>query len=162
MGCMLRRARPALIHTHNIVASPSCSARADDRSTRLGGQRCLQHGHRAVGAALLGRPLERRRLLGGGWGRHGDLPERLWTTNLPPLRAPCSPLPQIVSGLLQGDRPAIPPRESLPGPDTATWAGLAPYCALMQACWAADPAARPSFAAVIDQLRRLLVAEAST
>lgn len=31
-----------------------------------------------------------------------------------------------------GKRPAIPPRGELPGPDTASWQGLAAYCRLMR------------------------------
>ena len=34
--------------------------------------------------------------------------------------------------VLAGGRPELPPREELPGPDTAGWEGLDEYCQLMQ------------------------------
>ncbi len=44
---------------------------------------------------------------------------------------------------MDGHRLAIPPRDQLPGPDTASFAGLDAYIALMQRCWAQ---VRPVFA----------------
>lgn len=61
-----------------------------------------------------------------------------------------------MSTLLKGERLPIPPREALPGPDTAAFAGLDAYCALLARCCVHDPAARPDFAAIIPELRRLL------
>lgn len=39
---------------------------------------------------------------------------------------------QLVSHVLAGGRPEVLPREALPGPDTAAFAGLDEYVALMQ------------------------------
>ena len=39
---------------------------------------------------------------------------------------------QVYHAVLHGERPAVPPREELPGPDTATFAGLDAYCQLMR------------------------------
>jgi serine/threonine protein kinase len=65
---------------------------------------------------------------------------------------------QLAAGVISGKRPAVPPREALPGPDTAQFGGLDAYIALMQRCWATDPAERPGFAEVVRQLRALLSA----
>ncbi|KAI7835872.1 hypothetical protein COHA_010220 [Chlorella ohadii] len=63
---------------------------------------------------------------------------------------------QLAAGVIGGKRPELPPREELPGPDTAQFGGLDAYIALMQRCWAAEPAERPGFAEVVRQLRTLL------
>lgn len=52
----------------------------------------------------------------------------------------------------------VPPREELP---TGPFSGEGEYLALMRECWAQDPAQRPTFAAIISRLRRMLAAEAS-
>ena len=68
--------------------------------------------------------------------------------------------PQIVSGLTRGQRPPIPQRDALPGPDSTSFAGLDAYCALMQHCWEREPAQRPDFADIVQCLRGLLAAAA--
>jgi serine/threonine protein kinase len=55
-------------------------------------------------------------------------------------------------------RPEVPPHEELP---TGTFSKEGEYLALMHECWAQDPAQRPTFAAIISRLRRMLAAEAS-
>ncbi|KAL4421962.1 hypothetical protein ABPG77_007904, partial [Micractinium sp. CCAP 211/92] len=66
----------------------------------------------------------------------------------------------LVGKLMDGHRLAIPPRDQLPGPDTASFAGLDAYIALMQRCWAQNPADRPDFTEVIRLLRKLLESHA--
>jgi hypothetical protein len=56
----------------------------------------------------------------------------------------------------QGGRPEVPARDQLPGPDSASWAGLDAYVQLMRDCWAQRPTDRPSFDEVVGRLRRLL------
>lgn len=49
--------------------------------------------------------------------------------------APADLLPcqvQIRRAVLDGQRPAVPSRENLPGPDTATFGGLGAYTDLMR------------------------------
>ena len=58
-----------------------------------------------------------------------------------------------MSHVLAGGRPEVPPREALPGPDTAAFAGLDEYVALMQQCWAQDPGDRPTFQQIVPALR---------
>jgi hypothetical protein len=60
---------------------------------------------------------------------------------------------QIVGKLMKGERPLIPAREALPGPDNAQFSGLHAYIALMERCWAQDPAVRPNFKEIITELR---------
>lgn len=48
-----------------------------------------------------------------------------------PLQTPLCPL-QIALLVLQGDRPEVPPREALPGPDTAAFVGMDAYVQLMR------------------------------
>ena len=64
--------------------------------------------------------------------------------------------PQIGAKVVAGERLELPPREALPGPDTAGFAGLDAYCALIQECWAAQPEQRPGMAQVVRRLRGLL------
>lgn len=66
------------------------------------------------------------------------------------------PVPQIVSGLTRGQRPAVPDAAALPGPDSTSFKGLSDYCGLMQRCWAQEPAQRPDFEEIVQCLRRLL------
>ena len=40
--------------------------------------------------------------------------------------------PQVGATVRQGGRPEVPAREALPGPDSASWAGLDTYVALMR------------------------------
>ena len=45
----------------------------------------------------------------------------------------CLPISlQVGAAIRQGGRPEIPPRDALPGSDTATWAGLDDYVQLMR------------------------------
>ena len=60
---------------------------------------------------------------------------------------------QLASRVMAGERLEVPPREALPGPDTAGWAGLDGYVALMQHCWAQAPEDRPSFQDIVVALR---------
>ncbi len=60
---------------------------------------------------------------------------------------------QLVSHVTAGGRLEVPPRQALPGPDTATFVGLDDYVALMQRCWAQAPADRPGFQEIVVQLR---------
>ncbi|KAK9845513.1 hypothetical protein WJX81_008391 [Elliptochloris bilobata] len=55
----------------------------------------------------------------------------------------------------KGERPEVPSEApgALPG---GTFPGFLAYCALMRRCWGEDPAARPSFEAIIAELRSLL------
>ena len=39
---------------------------------------------------------------------------------------------QVGATIRQGGRPEVPPRQALPGPDTAAWAGLDAYVHLMR------------------------------
>lgn len=39
---------------------------------------------------------------------------------------------QIGHAVVSGERPAVPPRDQLPGPDTADWTGLDSYLQLMR------------------------------
>ncbi|PRW51177.1 Serine threonine- kinase CTR1 [Chlorella sorokiniana] len=72
-----------------------------------------------------------------------------WTlTNVTPFK--------LGATIRQGGRPDVPPRNQLPGPDTAGWAGLDAYLQLMRDCWAQQSADRPSFDEVVGRLRRLL------
>lgn len=52
------------------------------------------------------------------------------------LSSPAAPaltsLEQIGATIRQGGRPDVPPREALPGPDTAAWGGLDSYVCLMR------------------------------
>jgi serine/threonine protein kinase len=58
----------------------------------------------------------------------------------------------IVGKLAAGERLVVPPPADLPGPDREL-AGLPRYLALMEACWAQDPAARPTFNQILLKLR---------
>lgn len=63
---------------------------------------------------------------------------------------------QLASFVQRGGRLELPAVEDLPGHDTAAFAasgGLRAYCELMAACWAQDPAQRPSFAELVPRLR---------
>ncbi|PRW33138.1 Serine threonine- kinase CTR1 [Chlorella sorokiniana] len=62
----------------------------------------------------------------------------------------------LVAHVLAGGRLDIPPREALPGTDTAAFACLDGYAALMQRCWAQAPDERPDFQQVVQELRALL------
>lgn len=57
---------------------------------------------------------------------------------------------------MEGGRPPIPPRQDLPGKDTAAFEGLDDYIKLMQQCWAQEPEERPSIGRVIEGLRCVL------
>lgn len=87
----------------------------------------------------------------------GLRPSELLPSNAPPSLAlavadpPHLPLSRIPT-------PQVPPREELP---TGPFSREGDYLALMRECWAQDPAQRPTFAAIILRLRRMLAAEAS-
>lgn len=70
---------------------------------------------------------------------------------------PCTHPPhlQIARQVMDGGRPPIPPPDQLPGGGGGAFAaeGLSRYVSLLQACWAQDPAARPSFADILAELR---------
>lgn len=59
----------------------------------------------------------------------------------------------MAASIAQGGRLEVPAREALPGPDTASFAGLDAYIALMQRCWAQNPDERPTFGEIADELR---------
>ena len=71
---------------------------------------------------------------------------------------PIPPWPQIGAKVVAGERLEVPPREALPGPDTAAFGGLDAYCELLQECWAGQPERRPGMAQVVRRLRALLEA----
>ena len=55
--------------------------------------------------------------------------------------------------IMEGQRPEVPPTTALPG---GGFGDLPAYAALMRACWAQEPGARPaSFAEVLAALRSL-------
>ena len=55
----------------------------------------------------------------------------------------------------KGERPEVPSEAG--GPLLGgTFPGFPAYCALVQRCWVEDPAARPSFEAIIADLRTML------
>ena len=59
--------------------------------------------------------------------------------------------------VVQGDRPAVPDRGRLPGPDNHAFReGLYAYIALMCRCWSDDPRDRLGFADVVRDLEDLL------
>lgn len=60
---------------------------------------------------------------------------------------------QLAPFVAQGGRLPIPDRAALPGKDTLGFAGLDTYIAIMKRCWSQDPAERPSFKEVADDLR---------
>jgi len=62
----------------------------------------------------------------------------------------------IMRAVTGGERLEIPDKKDLPGPDTKEFKGLDGYVALMERCWAQDPAARPNFSEVIIELRKLM------
>ena len=66
----------------------------------------------------------------------------------------------LASHVLAGGRPEVPPREALPGPDTAAFAGLEDYVELMQRCWSQAPQDRPTFQHIVPALRWARAAEA--
>ncbi|KAL4443708.1 hypothetical protein ABPG75_011445 [Micractinium tetrahymenae] len=63
---------------------------------------------------------------------------------------------QLATLVVNGRRPDIPPRDQLPGADTPDFQGLDAYLALLQCCWASDPAERPTFQHIVHELRALL------
>ena len=55
--------------------------------------------------------------------------------------------------MLAGERPPVPGAAGVRGLGGRAPAGLPRYLALMQRCWAADPAARPGFQEIAAELR---------
>ena len=43
-----------------------------------------------------------------------------------------TPSQQVIAAIRQGERPAVPQREALPGPDTTSWDGMDAYVQLMR------------------------------
>ena len=64
---------------------------------------------------------------------------------------------QVVGQLINGRRPAVPPRPELPGLGGGGGAGLDAYLALMRRCWAQQPDERPPFEEVVPELRCVAV-----
>ena len=64
----------------------------------------------------------------------------------------CSPWQVVINVTKRGKRPEIPPAEELVGPPLDR-ASMSCYMALMQRCWAGDPAERPAFSEVASALR---------
>jgi len=60
---------------------------------------------------------------------------------------------QLVGRLMQGMQLAIPPREALPGPDTAGFGGLDSFVDLMRHCWDQVPEERPSLEEIILRIK---------
>ncbi|PRW57024.1 Serine threonine- kinase CTR1 [Chlorella sorokiniana] len=79
----------------------------------------------------------------------------LLTWRLPWSFADMSPF-KVGATIRRGGRPEVPPKEQLPGPDTAGWAGLDAYVQLMRNCWAQQPGERPTFDEVVSRLQALL------
>ena len=72
-----------------------------------------------------------------------------------PVQARCDSAQIMCAISEKGERPEVPseaPGALLGG----TFPGFPAYCALMRRCWAEDPAERPSFEAVIAELRSML------
>ena len=67
-----------------------------------------------------------------------------------PDPVPPPPAWQVTKSVIEGQRLPFPPPEQLPG---GTFEGLEGYCALIERCWAQDPAQRPTFAAIVNDLR---------
>ncbi len=69
------------------------------------------------------------------------------------LRAHCTGCrSQIVGHVLAGKRLPLPSPEELPGPGSASWAGLPAYVELLEQCWSQQPADRPSFVQIVPRL----------
>lgn len=69
-----------------------------------------------------------------------------------PVPALC-PSCQVVTAVVGGRRPELPPLEELPGGGGASFPGLPAYIALMERCWAQRPQDRPDFTEVVAVLR---------
>ncbi|KAI3427342.1 hypothetical protein D9Q98_010259 [Chlorella vulgaris] len=81
----------------------------------------------------------------------------LLTFHLPWCNAPEASNPwQLARLVLGGARLPVPPPDLLPGPDVLPEGPLQCYVELMQRCWEANPAERPTFAAIAAQLRDVL------
>lgn len=63
-------------------------------------------------------------------------PPAIWEQALPKFP---SPHVQLVTLVVGGGRLEIPPRDRLPGYDTAAFSGLDAYVALLKRCWAQNP-----------------------
>jgi hypothetical protein len=61
----------------------------------------------------------------------------------------------IVSQITNGNRLTIPDANTLPGPESGSWPKLGQYVALMERCWAQEPADRPNFEQVMAELRSI-------
>jgi hypothetical protein len=61
---------------------------------------------------------------------------------------------QVAKAVMGGERLQVPPWGSLPGSGGVPFVGLQAYVELMQACWAQDPDARPSFQLAASKLRQ--------
>jgi hypothetical protein len=74
-----------------------------------------------------------------------------WFTNNLQSNPPVESVP--LTQVLGGARLPVPPPDLLPGPDVLPEGPLQCYVELMQRCWEANPAERPTFAAIAAQLR---------
>lgn len=59
----------------------------------------------------------------------------------------------IVGSVSRGERLSIPAASELPGSGSAEWPQLPQYTSLMQRCWAQDPAERPTFEEIMNELQ---------
>ena len=63
---------------------------------------------------------------------------------------------RVASAIMAGQRLAVPPEADLPG--AGQLPSLERYMALMERCWAQEPALRPSFSVILRELRAQLEA----
>ncbi|KAL4857927.1 Serine/threonine-protein kinase CTR1 [Chlorella vulgaris] len=61
----------------------------------------------------------------------------------------------IAQMVVSGQRPQVPAREALPGPDLPDADSFEAYCSLMRECYAHAPSDRPTFSEVATRLRAL-------
>ena len=59
---------------------------------------------------------------------------------------------QVAKTVMDGGRLRVPPADQLPG-GAGSSEGLRGYVGLMSACWAQEPGQRPTFAAIIAELK---------
>jgi serine/threonine protein kinase len=59
----------------------------------------------------------------------------------------------IVGCVSRGQRLNIPEASALPGPASGEWSQLQLYTSLIERCWAQDPAERPTFEQIMNELQ---------